>query len=67
MGGPGPLVPPGHAPGPRYGPIYHSMRTSRAQFKYALRYAKSIEETARADSLAAVIFSIKTLMTFGLV
>ena len=41
---------------PRYGPIYHSMRTSRAQFKYALIYAKSIEETARADSLASDFF-----------
>ena len=38
---------------PRHGPIYHSMRTNRAQFKYALRYAKSVEETARADSLAS--------------
>ena len=33
------------------------MRTSRAQFKYALRYAKSIEETARADSLASIFFA----------
>ena len=32
------------------------MRTSRAQFKYALRYAKSIEETAQADSLASDFF-----------
>ena len=32
------------------------MRTSRAQFKYALRYAKSIEETDRADSLASDFF-----------
>ena len=32
------------------------MRTSRAQFKYALRYAESIEETARADSLASDFF-----------
>ena len=32
------------------------MRTSRAQFKYFLRYAKSIEETARADSLASDVF-----------
>ena len=32
------------------------MRISRAQFKYALRYAKSIEETARADSLASDFF-----------
>ena len=41
---------------PRHGPIYHSLRTSRAQFKYALRYAKSYEETARADSLASDFF-----------
>ena len=41
---------------PRHGQIYHSRRTSRAQFKYALRYAKSIEETARADSLASDFF-----------
>ena len=32
------------------------MRTSRAQFKYFLRYAKSIEETARSDSLASDVF-----------
>ena len=32
------------------------MRTSRAQFKYALRYSKSIEETARADSLVSDFF-----------
>ena len=41
---------------PRYRPIYHSMRTSKAQFKYALRYAKNTEETARADSLANNFF-----------
>ena len=28
------------------------MRSSRAQFKYALKYAKRIEETAKADALA---------------
>ena len=28
------------------------MRTSRARFKYALRFTKIIEDTARADSLA---------------
>ena len=28
------------------------MRTSRARFKYALRFTRSIEDTARADSLA---------------
>ena len=32
--------------------LYHSMRSSRAQFKYALKYAKRIEETAKADALA---------------
>ena len=32
------------------------MRTSRAHFKYDLRYAMSIEETARADSLASDFF-----------
>ena len=32
------------------------MKTSRAQFKYALRYAKSIEEIVRADSLASDFF-----------
>ena len=51
---------------PRHGPIYHSMRTRGAQFKYALRYAKSIEETARADSLTSDFFSINTLMIFVL-
>ena len=38
---------------PRHGPIYHSMKTSRALFKYAPRYAKGIVETVRADSLAS--------------
>ena len=33
------------------------MRTSRAQFRYALRYAKSIEETARTDSLTNDTFN----------
>ena len=28
------------------------MRTSRARFKYALRFTGSIEDTARADALA---------------
>ena len=28
------------------------MRVSRARFKYALRYTKHIEYTARADTLA---------------
>ena len=33
---------------PNHGHLYHSMRSSRAQFKYA----KRIEETAKADALA---------------
>ena len=37
---------------PRDGYIYHEMRTSRAKFKYAFRFTRSIEDTARADSLA---------------
>ena len=37
---------------PRHGLIYHSMRTSRAQFKYALRFARNQEETVRADAMA---------------
>ena len=36
----------------RDGYIYYEMRTSRARFKYALRFTRSIEDTARADSLA---------------
>ena len=36
---------------PRHGLIYHSMRTSRVQFKYAVRYAMSIAETALASDL----------------
>ena len=34
------------------------MRTSRAQFKYALIYVKSIEETARVDSPASDFFEL---------
>ena len=37
---------------PNQGQLYHSIRSSRAQFKYALKYAKRIEETAKADALA---------------
>ena len=37
---------------PLNGFIYHEMRTSRARFKYALRFTRNIEDTARADSLA---------------
>ena len=35
-----------------FGPVYHNMRVCRARFKYALRYMKHIEDTARADALA---------------
>ena len=38
---------------PRSGPIFDAMRRTRAQFKYALRYCKSVEDQARADSLAS--------------
>ena len=41
---------------PSDGFIYHNMRTSRAQFKYALRIAKRNEETARADTLARDLY-----------
>ena len=34
---------------PRDGYIYHEMRSSKARFKYALRFTRSIEDTARAD------------------
>ena len=37
---------------PRQGPIYHSMKSDRARFKYALRAAKRAEETTCADALA---------------
>ena len=37
---------------PCFGPIYDIMKTSRARFKYCLRYCKSVENKARADSLA---------------
>ena len=36
---------------PRDGYIYHEMRTAGPWFKYALRFTRSIEDTARADSL----------------
>ena len=42
--------------GPRDGFIYQNMRTSRQQFKYALRIAKRNEETARADALARDLY-----------
>ena len=32
--------------------LCHSMRSSRAYFKYALKFAKRIEDTAKADALA---------------
>ena len=37
---------------PRDGYIYHEMRTSRVRFKYALRFTKTIEDTARTELLA---------------
>ena len=38
---------------PQYGPIYDNMGTTRAHFKYALRFAERQRETAEADSLAS--------------
>ena len=37
---------------PGDGYIYHEMSSSRARFKYSLRFTRIIEGTARADSLA---------------
>ena len=39
------------------------MRTSRARFKYALRFTRNIEDTARADSLAKDL-SVRTIDGF---
>ena len=41
---------------PRNGPIYQAMRTTRAHFKYALRFVKKQEDTTRADSLARDLY-----------
>ena len=41
---------------PHDGLIYHNMRISRAQFKYALRIASRNEETARANALARDLY-----------
>ena len=40
------------------------MRSSRAHFKYALKFAKRIEDTAKADALAKDL-GAKNMMTFG--
>lgn len=37
---------------PKFGPVFDLMKTTRARFKYALRYCKSMESRARADALA---------------
>ena len=42
---------------PRHGPIYEAMRTTRAQFKKALRFVKKQEDTARANSLARDLYN----------
>ena len=36
---------------PRHGPIYHAMRSPRAQFKYALRQCKLEELTINSTKL----------------
>ena len=37
---------------PRHGPIYHAMRMSRAQFKYALRQCRLEERSITSTKLA---------------
>ena len=37
---------------PRHGPIYHAMRMSRAQFKYALRQCRLEEHSITSTKLA---------------
>ena len=40
------------------------MRSSKAHFKYALKFAKRIEDTAKADELAKDL-GCQNMMTFG--
>ena len=37
---------------PRHGPVFDLMKNTRARFKYALRYCKSVETRANIDALA---------------
>ena len=49
---------------PNDGHLYHSMRSSRAHFKFPLKFAKRIEDTAKADALANDRGS-KNMINFG--
>ena len=39
------------------------MRTNRARFKYALRFTRNIEDTARADSLAWTCLTVPSMVS----
>ena len=41
---------------PRYGIIYHNIRTTHALFKYVVKITKRNEETARADTLVRDLY-----------
>ena len=46
---------------PRFGAIFELMRRSRARFKYCLRFCKSVEDRAIADSLAKQFMNKDTI------
>ena len=48
---------------PRQGPTFIKMSTSRLQFKHALKQCQAMEDTARADALAASL-SKKDMISF---
>ena len=48
---------------PRHGPLHQEMSSTRLRFKYALRECKKMEETVRADKLAADLMD-KDCVTF---
>ena len=48
----------------RFGIIYHDMRTTRAQFKYALRITKRNEESARADVVIGRDFDYRSRLIY---
>ena len=37
---------------PNQGQLYHSMKSSRAHLKFSFKFAKRIDDTAKADALA---------------
>ena len=48
---------------PRHGPIYHAMRSSRAQFKYALRQCR-LEELAINSTKLAIYMQNREINAF---